>query len=493
MGRNKLSQAEVAKRMVRLRNLEKLHRIGKHRRDLQHEIIAKLEALVANQQALLEQQDVMLNTQAIRIAELETLVFGKKKKPKKPPDDGTPPSGSSVRTPQSYHRPVPPVSAITATERCPVSACHACGGKLQNITAHIRYVEDIPLPELTEGYTPRLATKYFIERGTCAKCGKHTSGRHLGGAEVSLGPNVRLLVAHLVSVGGMSYQQIVNLLLTLYGLVISKAEIASILQTKHKAWLPAYNQLKQDIRAAPVVHVDETPWAIQKLQGAGYAWALADANSPKVCFALENSRAVVHAKKLFGMKTDAPFVGVRISDDYGAYRSVPGIQQLCWAHLYRTIRDVRHNENLPKEQLPYVIQWYAGFASIYQDLRTYLGEPYDEVVRATQATALWQRVQALAKQPAPKNGEPNKLTRLKAQLQRAGKDRLLTCLTKDTPCDNNRAERDLRQLVLKRKRSFGSQTQQGAKALATILSLCTTAWRTTQPQKYFSTLASLAG
>jgi hypothetical protein len=364
----RLSQAEVAKRMVRLRNLEKLHRMGNHRRDLQQEIIAKLEALVANQQELLEQQDAMLNTQAIRIAELETMVFGKKKKSKKPPDDGTPSSGSSVRTPESYHRPTPPASAITTIERCPVSTCHACGGELEDITEHTRYVEDIPLSELTEGYTPHLVTKYFIERGTCAKCGKHTSGRHLGGAEVSLGPNVRLLVAHLVSVGGMSYQQVVNLLLTLYGLVISKAEIASILQTKHKAWLPAYNQLKQDIRAAPVVHVDETPWAIQELQGQGYAWSLSDANSPKVCFALQNSRAVVHAKELFGMKTDAPFAGVRISDDYGAYRSVPGTQQLCWAHLFRCIRDVRYNENLPKEQLPYVTQWYAGFAGIYQDV-----------------------------------------------------------------------------------------------------------------------------
>ena len=71
--------------MVRLRNLEKLHRMGNHRRDLQQEIMPKLEALVASQQELLEQQAALLNTQAIRIAELETMVFGKKKKPKQPP------------------------------------------------------------------------------------------------------------------------------------------------------------------------------------------------------------------------------------------------------------------------------------------------------------------------------------------------------------------------------------------------------------------------
>lgn len=494
----RLSQAEVAKRMIRLRNLEKLHRIGKHRRDLQQEIIAKLEALVDSQQELLEQQDSMLNTQAIRIAELEVMVFRKTNKSKQPtpkPDDrDTPPSGSSTKPPRtkaSYRRPVPPDSTVTETIKLPVDRC-ACGGELTSITVHVRYVEDIPLPELTPGYTPHIVTKYLIERGICTACGRTASGRDLGGQAVTLGSHVRLLVCHLLSAGGMSYAQVNGLLLSLYGMAISKAELAGILQSQHQAWLPAYEQLKADIRAGPVVHADETPWPIQDLQGSGYAWSMSGANSPRVCFALENSRGVCHAKQLFGQDTDHPFTGVRITDDYAAYRaeSFPGIQQLCWVHLYRCIRDLHYNDNLPEEQLPHVRAWYESFAAIYQDLRQYLGEPYDEVVRTTQSDELWKRVQALASSIPDRNGEPDKLTKLKAQLQRAGQDKLLTCLTKNTPCDNNRAERDLRQLVLKRKRSFGSKSERGAKALATILSLCTTAWRTT-PQGYFQALAEL--
>lgn len=322
-------------------------------------------------------------------------------------------------------------------------------------------------------------------------CGRATSGRDLGGAVVSLGSNVRLLICHLISTMGMSYSQVAGLFLGLYGLTITDGEIALVLQRQHKAWLSAYEQLKADIRAAPVVHGDETPWPIQDLQGAGYAWNMSDAATPKVCFALEQSRGAVHAQTLFGQDTGQPFAGVRITDDYGAYRSraLPGQQQLCWAHLYRTIRDLRHNTNLPEEQLPYVTKWYEQFAAIYQDLRQYLGEPYDEVVRATQANELWERTKELAHTPTG-HGEPAKLTRLKAQLQRAGQDRLLVCLTKNTPCDNNRAERDLRQLVLKRKRSFGSKSEKGAQALATILSLCATAWRT-NPTGYFTQLALL--
>ena len=121
----------------------------------------------------------------------------------------------------------------------------------------------------------------------------------------------------------------------------------------------------------------------------------------------------------------------------------------------------------------------------------YLDEPFDEVVRHTQGSELWQRVQELCQYPVPATGEPEKLTRLKAQLTRAGKDKLFTCLPNNTPCDNNRAERDLRQLVLKRKRSFGSKSERGAQALATVLSICTTTWRM-YPTNYFQRLAAIA-
>lgn len=489
----KLTDQEVATRMVELRNLRRLHAHDRQQ-------IAELKAENKELRVLVALQQAQLDKQAIQIAELQQMVFGKKKRP---------PTGTVVpvlselpkqaRSKASYRRPIPPATAITSEVALPLPAACVCGGNFDqsSVTTHDRYVEDIPLPELTPDYQARLVTKYVIERGVCLICNKATTGGNtdLGGARVSLGPNVRLLVSHLIASVGLSYAQVATLLLSLYGLTVSDGEIASILQKQHEMWLPAYNQLKTDIRAAPIVHADETPWPIQQLQGAGYAWNLCAANSPKVCFALEQSRGATYAKNMFGQDSDRPFAGIRITDDYGPYRNpdLPGQQQLCWAHLYRTIRDLRYNTSLPDEQLPYVTEWYTSFAGIYQDLRMYLSEPYDEVVRTAQAAKLWQRTKALASRPAPAlqtNGEPQKLTRLKDQLLRAGQDRLFICLPKDTPCDNNRAERELRQLVLKRKRSFGSKTEKGAQALATILSLCITTWRT-NPTGYFQQLAVL--
>lgn len=492
MANRKLSDDVIAARMVELRNLRKLHA---HDRKQIVEFKAENKAIRAENVELCQ----MVATLQIQVAELQAMVFGKKKRP---PMGGTPigselaSSVPQLRTKDSYRRPIPPASAVTTEVALPLPAACACGGSFapEKKTVHERYEEDIPLPELTPNYQAKLVTKYQIERGVCLACGKATVGgkKDLGGAQVALGNSVRLLVCHLISVVGMSYSQVTGLLLALYGLHVTDGELANMLRTQHIAWAPSYNQLQANIRAAPVVHADETPWPIQDLQGLGHAWVLADAGSSKVCFALEQSRGAVHAQTLFGQNTDQPFVGIRVSDDYSPYRNpeLPGTQQLCWAHLYRTIRDLRYNANLPEEQLPYVEDWYAGFAGIYQDLRMYLDEPYDEVVREQQASELWQRVQVLANSRPDRHGEPDKLTRLKAQLIRAGKDRLFVCLPKSTSCDNNRAERDLRQLVLKRKRSLGSKSERGAQALATVLSLCTTAWRTA-PQGYFKRLALL--
>lgn len=484
----KLTDQQIAQRLQEGRNYKRLY----------VQLKAVFDEVVAEHKQcpkLLAAQQAQLEKQAIQIAELQAMVFGKKKRP---PMGGTPiASVPSLFVPEpkqrskaSYRRPVPPASAVTSEAALPLPENCVCGGSFNQskVTAHDRFVEDIPLPELTPDYQARLVTKFRIERGRCLTCGKATAGQDLGGAQVSLGPNVRLLVIHLVAQVGLSYAQTASLLLGLHSLKVSDGEIANILTKQRQVWLPAYNQLKADIRAAPVRHYDETPWKIQMADNAGYAWVMSAANSANTFFHCASSRGGRHAQKLHG--TDSSAATVHVSDDYGAYRNLPGQQQLCWAHLYRTIRDLYYNTNLPKDQAVYVRQWYESFAAIYQDLRQYLTEPYDKVVRTTQATELWQRIQPLANEPAPKAGEPDKLRRLKAQLLRAGQDRLLVCLPKNTPCDNNRAERDLRQLVLKRKRSFGSKTEKGAQALATVLSLCTTTWRSS-PDNYFASLAAL--
>ena len=494
MGRHKLTDQDIQVRLQEGRNYKKLYTELKVRFDEVKKENKQLKEQLAEAHA-------KLDTQAIQIAELQTMVFGKKKKP---PTGGTPvaslfiPTAKPPRTKASYKRPIPPTAAITTEVTVSLPSACSCGGSFNqaSISTHERYEQDIPLPELTKDYQALLTTRQLIERGICQACGKASSARDLGGAQVALGQNVRLLVTHLIASVGMSYAQTSSLILSLHGLYVSDGEIANILTQQHQNWLPSYQQLKADIRAAPVRHYDETPWRITSADNSGYAWVMSDAATNDTVFHLATSRGGRHAQLLHSRSAETSTSDnkdndlVYITDDYSAYRTLPGQQQLCWAHLYRTVRDLRYNSSLPENQVAYVTEWYGGFASIYQDLRHYLEQPYDEATRTDQTDELWQRVQRIATKPTLKTSEPDKLRRLKAQLLRAGKDRLLVCLPKNTPCDNNRAERDLRQLVLKRKRSFGSKTEKGAQALATVLSICTTTLRN-NPQNYFQQLAQV--
>lgn len=67
---------------------------------------------------------------------------------------------------------------------------------------------------------------------------------------------------------------------------------------------------------------------------------------------------------------------------------------------------------------------------------------------------------------------------------------LLCVREKDVPPTNNKAERSLRPLVIKRKLSFGSKTQKGAEAMATLLSVLFTLWWS-RPENFFAAYRTL--
>lgn len=247
----------------------------------------RLRARITEQDKIIAGLQQCLETQTVQIAELQTVVFGKRKKP---PTGHYEPNLSQpepkIRTKASFRRPLPPAHAITDEKPVLLPDHCACGVRLTNISTHERFEEDIPLPELTPDYQAHLVTKNVIERGVCSSCGEATAGRNLGGQQVGLGSNIRLLICHLVTVVGLSYAQVIQLCQSLYGITLSDGEIVNTLSMKHQTWLPSYNQLKADIRSSPSIHADETSWPIQAINRQGYAWILAASNSNKSCFAL---------------------------------------------------------------------------------------------------------------------------------------------------------------------------------------------------------------
>src|SRR5262245_42127101 len=127
MGRPALTEQELHQRLIRLRNLEQLHAKAKQR-------IASLEELVSLQTAHIQSWEEANEQLRVRVAELETMVFGRSRDKsgpvgQEPPHAGDRDSGPP-RAKASYRRPIPLDDQVTRTELVPVGSCHSCHGPL---------------------------------------------------------------------------------------------------------------------------------------------------------------------------------------------------------------------------------------------------------------------------------------------------------------------------------------------------------------------------
>lgn len=455
---NRLSEEQVKQKLQEGRNYKRLYFELKDKFDVVAEEHKQCPKLIAD---LTAKYDAIIETQAAQISELQTMVFGRKNRFRsggKRPPTGTP------RDAASYRRPKPPEDEITSEEHHAIYTCNHCGGPLTDKEEYSRIVEDIILAALDNITKFKTVAKHTIERGYCIPCGKYSSAQDLRGQAVTLGPIVRSYICYLVTLMDHSYAQVQYVLWDIYRLKVSEGEITAILDARRLELLPEYEKLKESIRAGPAVHMDESRWPIQS-EHSGYAWSMSSTTSTDVVFKLADSRGMGNAEELLG----EDFKGIGITDRYRGYKFLFWLHQICWAHLQRTAKDLTHLTVLSAAKQKHVTRFYQALAEVYATIREYQDEPFDQATRNNQAAKLLKQVTKLCQ---PHELDPKKLADLKAGMLEYG-DCLFVCLTVDgIPADNNRAERDIRKLVMKRRKSLGSKTPKGARTMEVLLSVC---------------------
>lgn len=457
-----LTTDDIKQQIARGRNYERLYRELKPKYDAALKRIAALEAQVATQEA---QFTAQLQTQAARIEQLEAMVFGRKPQPPKQARLRL----TTKRDSTTYRRPIPPASAITVEESFTIDHCHRCGHRLTDKRTVVRYEEDIVLAAFDPRLDNKTVTKQHIEQGWCSRCGQYASAKALRGQDVSLGPVVRTYIVYLMCHLDLSYAQVQDLLWQQHQLYVAGSEIATILAERRIAYLPLYKQLQESVRDGPS-HLDETRYPIQAEQGAGYAHVMTGADGTPaehdVVFVLADSRGKGNSETLIG----ANYHGVGVTDRYGSYRHlfVKGQHQICWAHLARNAKDIARLQCLDESTKQHVTQFYQELNRIYAVTRHIWVEPFDRGQRQTQAAQLRSEVVAACR---PDEQDPKQLHDLKAGILEY-RDCLFVCLTEpNVPPDNNKAERMLRKLVIKRKKSFGVKTMNGARTMEVLYSV----------------------
>lgn len=418
-------------------------------------------------------------TLELQIKELQKIIYGRKHNGDQDDDNS---DDKQTRSKSSYRRPIPKPEEITKEEIYFIDICPDCGSFLILKTAIIRYIVDILLPCIDEQTgiikaPAKTVVKQVIEKGWCPKCKcwhlaklpEHSPPvKH---NEVLLGSGIKKFVNFQTYIIKDTYQQVQNELIGLYNIEISQGEIAKMLNKTSTKLSPEYERLKERVKKSSGCHLDETGWQTRGEKNFAHINAPTDSN--EVVFLIGRNRGKGNSVELVGDNYD----GTTISDFLPNYKNMSGDHQVCWAHLLRKTRDLKNNSNLNNIKRDFVLQIHMELKGIFRDLKTILSEPFNFETRQSYLPKLYDRINQTAKKIYCFKESPKKLTDV-ANLILKYKSELFTCVTHENiPPENNKAEQGLRHVVLKRKNSFGTQSEAGNKTFEINMSVLLSLWR----------------
>lgn len=476
----KLSNKEIKRRLQKLENYERLYPQLKKKYKQGRIEIKELRIVVIKHNQEIERLKLI-------IEELQKIIFGKKNKKNNKKDDDCDVSGPKARkkprTSDSYQRSVPIKEEITKTKHFHIEQCPQCKARLKRIKTIVRYIEDIAFLEKLQNLLKKVE-KQLITTGYCSNCKTRVSAKSISKQKVSLGKNVKQFVVYSNIILRLSFEQIQNLLKDLANFSLSDGEISNILKNSAQNLLPQYEQLKKRIRGQPGAHYDETTWKVQQEEQGNFAWVMTGTKTMDTIFLLGRSRGTGNARELKGKNNNQQ---VGISDGFGVYKKLFKYHQLCWSHPQRKLRDLKNSKCLDTKKKKHCQKVYEMFSVLYQDVNKTIVQDFNLAKRRKVYQKLMKRLEKVS---TPNKLDFPKLITIKKSLRKNKKAYFTCILIPGIPADNNKAERALRHLVLKRKISYGSKTQKGAEVMKILFSVLLSLWWK-RPNNFFKEFSLL--
>ena len=271
------------------------------------------------------------------------------------------------------------------------------------------------------------------------------------------------------------------------GLPVSPGTLASSIHRLMPLFAPLSQAILAHLKAAAVLHGDETSWRVQSLKairGTGKAWLWCAVSRDAVWFHVDARRNAEAAGKLFaGVGAGT----VLVCDAFSAYKKLArvlgGILILawCWSHVRRKfIEAAAGNDALERWEG----RWLDRFGQLFHLNRVRL-KHYDPDVGMEEQSRKFgsahrrlkravDRLFALAEtERAGPAGSDRRAKALNSLLRH--RDGLCVFVDRpDVPMDNNLSERMHRGPVIGRKLSFGSDSLDGALFSATMYGIIET-------------------
>jgi transposase len=417
-------------------------------------LVAENTAL-ASRVAELEHQ---LGAALVRIAELEQ----QRRDPPpfvKPNPPAPEPKSRKKRAPQHNRgrRCEPPTRIEShALERCP-----DCNYQLQGESVdYRRQVIELPPPQPVEVIEHQVIKRWCPHCRCWHRPQLDLSGQVFG--QGRMGVRIASLIAYLALTLRVPVRRIQAYLRSLHQLTLSAGEIVELLHQARRTLQPHVDALKQQARASPILHGDETGW--RENGHNGYIWAFSTPGEDAIrYYEYDPSRAQQVVRRILGDQFD----GHLVSDFYCGYNGYAGKHQRCWAHLLRDLHALKEAQAAD----PVVVSWAQEVQALYTAAQRWLADhpqPSREA-REHHYVQLTAQAHALGLRHARTKKHPCQA--LAKRLLRHEDELFQFVLIDGLSADNNLAERSIRPLVIIRKISGGSRSPEGTKTRMALASL----------------------
>jgi hypothetical protein len=410
--------------------------------------ISVLEGVIA----ALTQENAALKA---RIVELEAKLKINSQNSSKPPSTDPPWAKSKPKSKEGeknkrgaqighrgLHRDLLPVEQVDAVVVCePANLCF-CGGKvlIDGSTPEKKQVSEIPPIK-------PFVTEFQIFTGRCNTCStKHRGSLPIGTPAGMLGPRAFAMIGMLSGKFKQSKRDTQELLETFFGLSVCVGTVCNAEQQVSEALALPHQELARAIQKEPVVHSDETGHNVASKR----AWMWIALCKAYAVFFARAHRSKVVAQEILGSE----FSGVLVSDRYNAYGSFRQ-RQLCWAHLVRDWVKIKEgtgeSSELATKMLDYIAQMFVLWHGFKDGELTRVELQEDMEPIRHQMQTLMRKGLAM-----PIAGK------LCKELLFKHIDSLWRFVESEgVEPTNNDAERTVRQYVIWRKTSFGTQGERG--------------------------------
>jgi len=335
---------------------------------------------------------------------------------------------------------------IINAKKCP----NCSSNKLKDKKIHKKIVEEIPEPIKPE------VVEYEIHEKECINCGctfiPEECTIPLKG---KFGFNIMVLVVFLKYILRGVLRKIVHFLNVGYGLKITPASVAAIIERVARAAEREYEELKKRIKSAARVYVDETSFSVL---GTNYwVWVFRTANDLLLVIRPSRGRDVL--LEILGEE----FAGIVICDCWRAYDFYDRLQR-CWSHLLRKAKKAvksRISKN-----------FYKCLKGLFSEIKTYNSKKHSIKNRKLKYDSMTLELNRLVNYYRKYEDMREVIVYIGNNLEN-----WFTCiLYENVEPTNNYAEQAIRETVIVRKIIGAFRSEQGPEDYSILASLLST-WK----------------